>query len=73
MTDLPDDAPQPYNPGHQIEGLDRCHTVLMMLDQLLLDHPAVVKSEVSHLVEEAFGAIYQAYQKIGELGAKGSI
>lgn len=56
---------QPYNPGHQIEGLDRCHTVLEMIHSLLDSHPAVLKAGVSPLIEQARTAIFQAYQQIG--------
>lgn len=59
--------PQPYNPGHQIEGLDRCHTILEMIHSLLDEHPAVLKAGVMPLIEEARGAIFHAYQRIGML------
>jgi hypothetical protein len=58
---------QPYNPGHQIEGLDRCHTVMEMMHFLLDGHPAVLKAEVMPLIEEARAAIHQAYQRISML------
>lgn len=58
---------QPYNPGHQIEGLDRCHTVLEMIHSLLNEHPAVLKAGVTPLIEQARTALMQAYQQIGRL------
>jgi len=59
--------PQPYNPGHLIEGLDRCHTVLEMIHSLLDEHPAVLKAGVTPLIEQARTALFQAYQQIGLL------
>ena len=56
---------QHYNPGHQIEGLDRCHTIMQMIHFLLDGHPAVLKAGATPLVEQASAAIHQAYQQIG--------
>lgn len=58
-----------YNPGHQIEGMDRCVTILSLLDTLLTGHPAVVRAEGEQLVTEAFDAIGSLYQLIGNLDA----
>jgi len=66
MTDLEDDF-QTYNPGHQIEGMDRCMTLLSLLDTLLTGHPAVTRAEGEPLVTQAFDAIASLYQKIGTL------
>jgi hypothetical protein len=59
------EAPQPYNSGHQIEGVDRCHTVQEMIHSLLDAHPAVLKSGAAPLIEQARTAIFQAHQLIG--------
>lgn len=64
---MSDNDAQPYNSGHQIEGLDRCHTVLEMIHFLLDEHPAVLKAGAMPLIEQARTAIFQAYQQIGEL------
>lgn len=66
MIDDENDA-QPYNPGHQLEGLDRCHTIMTMISELLIDHPAVLKAGVTDAVGEAQGLIMDAYQKIGAM------
>lgn len=66
MTDHEDDF-QTYNPGHQIEGMDRCMTILSLLDTLLTGHPAVTRAEGEHLVTQAFDAIGGLYQLIGNL------
>lgn len=63
---LCDDA-QPFNDGHIVEGLDRCHTLMTMLDQLLDQHPAIIKAGAQDEVSEALQLIMDAYQKIGEL------
>jgi hypothetical protein len=56
---------QAYNTGHQIEGLDRCNTIMVMLEQLLRAHPAVVRAGGQPLIEQAFVAIWTLYQNIG--------
>lgn len=63
------DKTMPYNEGHALEGADRCHTILVMIDQLLASHPAVLKAGVVAEIEEATEAIATAYQKIGLLMA----
>lgn len=65
-SDVENDA-QAYNPGHQIEGLDRCFTIITMIDQLLTGHPAVVRAEGEPLVSRALDAIGSLYQLIGNL------
>ena len=70
MTDFDDnfsDDFQTYNDGHQIEGLDRCMTILSLLDTLLTGHPAVTRAEGEALVTQAFDAIGALYQKIGNI------
>ena len=61
------------------EGLDRTHTILVMLDQLLgypsqsnecedswTCHPAIWNAECERLLREATGSLAELYQKIGE-------
>lgn len=67
MTDLDDDFLQTYNFGSRIEGMDRCMTLLSLLDTLLTGHPAVTRAEGETLVTQAFDAIALLYQKIGNL------
>jgi hypothetical protein len=66
MMDIEDDF-QTYNHGHQIEGMDRCMTILSLLDTLLTGHPAVVRAEGDHLVREAFDAVMTLYQEIANI------
>lgn len=58
---------QPYNAGHQIEGLDRCNTIMVMLEQLLREHPAVVRAGGQPLIKQAYSAIWTLYQNIGQI------
>lgn len=66
MIDIEDDS-QTYNPGHQIEGMDRCMTLLSLLDTLLTGHPSVTRADGEALVTEAFDAVAKLYQKIASL------
>lgn len=66
MDDNESDA-QAYDAGHQIEGLDRCDTIMVMLEHLLREHPAVVRVDGDGLIEQAYGAIWTLYQKIGQI------
>lgn len=66
MSDTENDL-QTYNPGHQIEGMDRCVTILSLLDTLLTGHPAVTRAEGDALVMQAFDSIGTLYQLIGNL------
>lgn len=55
---------------YQVEGLDRTHTVLIMLANLLGEvpgqtHPAIWNSRCSMLLETAQGALGALYQEIG--------
>lgn len=66
MTDFADDS-QTYQPGHQIEGMDRCMTLLSLLDTLLTGHPSVTRADGEPLVTQAFDAVAKLYQKIASL------
>lgn len=56
-----------WNDGYITEGLDRCHTIRMLIEELLVDHPAVLKAGVWTEVSEAASRIEDAYQMIGGL------
>ena len=54
------------NPGHAHEALDRCHIILYILDDHLLNHPYVQSdSEVLKEVDAASKHLGKAYQLIG--------
>ena len=59
------------NPGHAHEALDRCHVLLCMLNDHLLQHPYVESdAEVRREVEAAGKALGRAYQLIGGFAHK---
>ena len=59
------------NPGHAHEALDRCHVLLSMLHEHLLQHPYVESdAEVRREVEAAGEALGRAYQLIGVFAHK---
>ena len=59
-------ATQSINPGHAHEALDRCHVLLCMLNDHLLQHPYVESdADVRREVEAASDALSKAYQLIG--------
>ena len=64
-------AKQSINPGHAHEALDRCHVLLCMLNDHLLQHPYVESDEdVRREVEAASKALGRAYQLIGGFAHK---
>jgi hypothetical protein len=66
MTPKPTDS-QKFNQGHIIEGLDRCHIIMMMMEDLLMQHPAVLKADCSNKIAHANLLMMEAYQQIGAL------
>ena len=59
------------NPGHAHEALDRCHVLLCMLNDHLLQHPYVESdADVRREAEAASKALGRAYQLIGGFAHK---
>ena len=56
---------QEFNEGHIPEAMDRLHIILGMIDDLLIDHPGIVKAEVSEKVQKASYILSAVYQKVG--------
>jgi hypothetical protein len=56
-----------WNEGYVNEGLDRCHTIQVMIEELLVDHPTVLKSKSWDELQRASDLINDVYQQIGEL------
>ncbi len=56
-----------YNEGHAIELADRVHTLIVMLDELLTDHPAVIKFELHDRVETIGLELAELYSEAGEI------
>lgn len=58
---------QEYNLGHLIEGYDRCHTIVVMINELLNEHPAIIKSGQQWRIDKALEFITDAYQGLSVL------
>lgn len=56
-----------FNEGHIVEGLDRCHIIMSMIEDHLVEHPAVLKANVNTKILKAQALIMDAYQYIGAL------
>ena len=54
-----------FNKGHWFEAMDRAHTLMVMLDQLLTDHPAIVKAGLEEDVSDVHKGLWDIYQKMG--------
>ena len=64
---LENEVENEFNDGHIVEGFDRCHTIMLLIDELLRDHPAVLKVDGNCHQEKAIEEIMKLYQKIGNL------
>lgn len=58
---------QEFNEGHITEGLDRCNTIMLLIDELLVEHPAVLRVKSGEDLQTAFNIIMDIYQEIGGL------
>lgn len=56
-----------FNEGHILEGADRCNTILIMIEELLSEHPAIVKAKLQNKVFKASDLIMDCYQEIWRL------
>lgn len=56
-----------WNDGYILEGMDRCHTIMVMIGELLDQHPAVLKSDKEVQLEMATDLIMDVYQGIGRI------
>ena len=56
------------NDGHYVEMMDRLHTVTLIIEELLHNHPInEVHPEINELIDEATTKLAQAYQYIGSM------
>ena len=56
-----------WNNGYYIEGLDRCNTILTLIEELLVDHPSTEKVPgIASKIEQASDLIMSVYQDIGK-------
>jgi hypothetical protein len=54
-----------YNEGHGIELVDRISTVVMMIDELLIDHPAAIEFNLNAKIEAVGLTLAGLYQEAG--------
>lgn len=59
--------PDEWNDGYILEGMDRCHTIMLMIEELLSGHPSVVKTKNQWNIDNASKMIMSVYQDIGSL------
>lgn len=53
---------------HYHEVLDRLHLINTMIDEFLLEHPAVIENKkIMKKIEKASEKLSKAYQEIGDL------
>lgn len=64
---------QQFNEGYIVEGLDRCHTIMVMIEELLSEHPSVDKAKVEYKIARASSLIGEAYQAIGQLSVEDEV
>jgi len=56
-----------FNEGHITEGCDRIFIIMSMIDDYLLEHPAVEMAGVKDDISIAINVLNDAHQKIGAL------
>lgn len=56
-----------FNEGHIVEALDRCNTLLTLIDELLYMHPAIIKAGCNDRVESLAEELADIYTEIGNL------
>lgn len=63
------DAPEhkKLSGGNITEGLDRCHTITTMINELLGDHPAIKAAGMQDKVDDMIIALSEVYQAVGGL------
>lgn len=59
---------QEFNKGHMLEGVDRINTVVGLIEELLINHPAILKTGVNDDIIKAQSILSEAYQKVGMHG-----
>jgi len=54
-----------YKEGHAIELVDRIHTIIVMAEELLRDHPAAIKFGLNDKILAIDEALNNLYQEAG--------
>lgn len=65
QEDVTQDEDFVWNDGYVLEGMDRCHTIMVMMEELLVNHPSILRSEQSEEVDKVISDVMDIYQKIG--------
>lgn len=51
-----------YNDGHLIEGFDRVYIIRGMVEEHIIDHPAIVKAQLTDKAEKVSALLGEIYQ-----------
>ncbi len=54
-----------WNKGYYFEAMDRCHTIMVMISELINGHPGIKRADAQKNIDKALGEIMEAYQKVG--------
>ncbi len=55
-----------WNDGYWLEAMDRCSTISVMIDELLIKHPGVLRTpDGEQMIEECLRKVQKLYQAIG--------
>lgn len=55
-----------WNDGCWVELLDRLNTIMIMQQELLVNHPGVLRAGISEKIDDLMGDTMQCYQIVGE-------
>lgn len=56
-----------WNDGYIVEGCDRLFIISTMVEDHLLEHPAIIKSGAQNKIDKAHDLLLEAYQMVGAL------
>ena len=59
---------QEFNEGHIHEAADRIHCLTLVIDAVLMDHPAVIKAGLQERLEGIQVELANCYAEIWKLG-----
>lgn len=61
-------SPNEWNDDQHLEAMDRCHTIIIMTEQLLDKHPIIFKlPDGQKRVDTIMSMLNELYQDIGKL------
>ena len=56
-----------FNKGHILEAGDRLHTMIILSEQLLRNHPALKKAKLNKRFKKVIKKLNNMYQKVWQL------